>query len=271
MEKNNGKEKSEVPALESAIKILSYLSRFNNKERSLTQIAKNLSINKSTSHRILKVLNQYRFVSYDEDSKQYKLGSYLIILGERAAEFVDYLQLAKPHLKWLSEQTQLTSVLLEPVPNDRLVYVAKEEPDSPDSPVQVTVKLGQHFPVTSASFGKCYLAFMEEKQRADILKKVNFKQFTDKSITNYEAFNKSLVEVRQKGYAVSYEEHTPGVFGIAAPIFNSNEQISLVIACIGFASGVTEDYVNLCGEKLKEAAKNIMEDIGGRPSVYKEL
>jgi len=35
------------------------------------------------------------------------------------------------------------------------------EIDLPDNPVQVTVKLGQNFPVTSASFGKCL--FIENK------------------------------------------------------------------------------------------------------------
>ncbi|MBB6446781.1 IclR family transcriptional regulator [Bacillus benzoevorans] len=266
MEKNNGKgkEKSEVPALESSIKIMEYLSRYTSKERSLSQISKKLSINKSTCHRILKLLTHYRYVSYDDDSKQYNLGSYLIILGARAAELIDYLKLAKPHLKWVSDQTGLTSVLLEPVSHDRLMYVAKEEPELPDSPVQVTVKLGQHFPLTSASFGKCYLAFIEEEKMNEIIQTVNFKQFTDKSIIDYETFKDSLKEVQQKGYAVSYEEHTSGVFGIAAPIFNSAGEISMVIACIGFSSGISEEFVTFCGEQLMEAAGNIMKVTGGR-------
>lgn len=264
MKNLNGKEKSEVPALEAAIKILEYLSRYTIRERSLSQISKNLEINKSTCHRILKLLTKYRYVSYDPETKQYNLGSYLLILGSRAGEFIDYLKLAKPHLKWVCEETRLTSVLLEPVSNDRLMYVAKEELDMPEHHVQVTVKLGQHFPLTSASFGKCYLAFIEEEEREEIIKKVNFKQFTDKSITDLETFNKSLNEVRRKGYAVSYEEHTPGVFGIAAPIFDYTGSIMMVIACIGFASDISEEQIAFCGEKLKEAAKKIMTALGVR-------
>jgi DNA-binding IclR family transcriptional regulator len=271
MQKQNEKEKSEVPALEASIKILEYLSRFKSKERSLSQISKNLSINKSTCHRILKLLNQYRYVSYDEDSKQYNLGPYLIILGSRASEFNDYLRLAKPFLKLVCEQTRLTSVLLEPLSNDRLMYVAKEELDLPDNPVQVTVKIGQHFPATSASFGKCYLAFLEKEKTKEIIQKVNFKQFTDKSITNFETFQESLNEVRRKGYAVSYEEHTPDVFGVAAPIFDPYGDIKMVIACIGFASKISEEHISFCGDKLKEAAKRIMEVIGGREPVYNKI
>ena len=42
------------------------------------------------------------------------------------------------------------------------MYVAKEEPALP---VRVTVSIGQRFPLTSASFGKCYLAFMDESKQ----------------------------------------------------------------------------------------------------------
>ena len=269
MDKPIERERSEVPALEAAIRILEYLSRYKSKERSLSQYSKTLSINKSTCHRILKLLNQYRFVSYDADSKQYNLGSYLIILGSRASEFIDYLKLAKPHLKWVCEETRLTSVLLEPVSDNRLMYVAKEELDVPDHHFHVSVKIGQRYPITSASFGKCYLAYMEEHRMEEIVRKVNFKQFTDKSITDLEAYKESLKDVRRKGYAVSYEEHTTGIFGIAAPIFDYSGQISMVIACIGFAKSVDEDYVSICGDQLKEASRRIMEALGGKEPIYK--
>ena len=103
----------------------------------------------------------------------------------------------------------------------------------------------------------------------EIVRKVNFKQFTDKSITDFEAYKESLKEVRRKGYAVSYEEHTTGIFGIAAPIFDYSGQISMVIACIGFATNVNDDYVSFCGEKLKVASRRIMEALGGKEPIYR--
>lgn len=268
MEKKQDKEKSEVPAVEAAVRILEYLSRFKNNERTLSQISKNLSINKSSCHRTLKLLVQYRYLTYDENSKKYTLGPYLIILGSRAAEFTDYLKLAKPHLKWVCEQTKQTTVLLEPISHDRLMYVAKEEPDLPDLPIQVSVKLGQHFPITSASFGKCFLAYMNKEQAEEIIHKANFRKFTDKTITEIDKFKESLDEVRKKGYAVSYEEHTTGVFGIAAPIFDHYGSIKMVIACTGFTSQMDEEHVMFCAEKLKVGAKKIMDAIGIVPFGY---
>ena len=130
--------------------------------------------------------------------------------------FVDYLEICKHHLKELCEETQQTVVLLEPIANDRLMYIAKEEPSLP---VRVTVSVGQRFPLTSASFGKCYLAFIDESKTDEIIQKSGFKSFTSKTITNIEEFKQELKNVRLKGYAESYEEHTSGVCGVAAPIF----------------------------------------------------
>ncbi|WP_165859368.1 IclR family transcriptional regulator [Desulfofundulus salinus] len=255
------KNRSEVPAVETAIKILEYLSRYKHRLSTLSEISRDLSINKSTCYRILKVLNEYRFVSYDEDSKHYSLGSYLIVLGARAAEFIDYLKTARPHLKWLAEQTGQTSVLVEPISGNRLMYVAKEEPNRP---VRVTVSIGQYFPITSASFGKCFLAFLDEKEAEEIIRKVGIKQFTNRTITNIEQFMEHLKQIRAKGYAESYEEHTPGICGVSAPIFDLYGNVNMVIACIGLAAQMNPEVMPFYAEKVKEAARRITDAFSGK-------
>jgi IclR family transcriptional regulator, KDG regulon repressor len=259
----NKKERSEVPALEATIKVLEYLSRYNHRASSLAEICKGVNINKSTCHRILKVLENHNYVFYNEDKKQYSLGSYLVVLGARATEFIDYLEICKPHLVELSEETQQTVVLLEPIANDRLMYVAKEEPSLP---VRVTVSIGQRFPLTSASFGKCYLAFMDESSADEIINKSGFKQFTSKTITNLEEFKQELKNVRLKGYAESYEEHTPGVCGVAAPIFNFHGEVKLVISCL-FLSSEPDADTSFYGKKVLEVSRTLTEVLGGKPPI----
>lgn len=45
----------------------------------------------------------------------------------------------------------------------------------------------------------------------------------------------------------------------------------MVIACIGFASKISGEHISFCGDKLKEAAKRIMEVIGGREPVFNKI
>jgi IclR family KDG regulon transcriptional repressor len=259
----NKKVRSDVPALETTIRIIEYLSRYNHSTSSLADICKSLEINKSTCHRILKVLENHNYVFYNDEKKLYSLGSYLVVLGARATEFIDYLELCKHHLKELCEETQQTVVLLEPIASNRLMYVAKEEPDLP---VRVTVSIGQRFPLTSASFGKCYLAFMDESKAEEIIHSSGFKQFTSKTITNIEEFKKELENVRVKGYAESYEEHTSGVCGVAAPIFGLHGEVKLVVSCLFLSSEPGID-ASFYGKKILELSRTLTKIMGGRPPI----
>ncbi|HBV89176.1 MAG TPA: hypothetical protein DEF42_21590 [Desulfosporosinus sp.] len=255
------KHRSEVPAVEAAIQILKYLSSYKNKLSPLSDISKNLSINKSTCHRILKVLEDYHIVFFNSETKQYSLGTYLIELGARASEFTNYLEVIRPILRWLCTETKQTSVLLEPISDTKLMYVAKEETNSP---IRMTVSIGRQFPLTSTSFGKCYLAFSDKAEANRLINEIGFKQFTSKSITNVQQFKNELDKVRLNGYALSLEEYTPGVFGIAAPIFDVQGKVILVIGCVGLAHQSYCPPINRCAELITEAARRVTELLGGR-------
>lgn len=253
-------KKSAVPSVDFAARIMEFLSRYKNRKSTLTEISLALSISKSTCLRILRVLHEYRFVYYDEETKKYSLGEYLIILGTRAADFSDKLAVSRPHLKQLCMQTKLTSVLVEPAPHNRLMYLAKEEPDVD---LRINVTLGQYFPITGASFGKCFLAFLDEKEADRIIREVGIKQFTSKTITNVGEFKKNLQVVRKLGYAYSFEEHTQGVSAIAAPVFDFTGKVIMVVACLGTPALLNESNISEIKENLLFAAGKIIRGLGG--------
>lgn len=255
------RQHSEVPAVESSIRILEYLSRYKHRKSSLADIAKDLSINKSTCHRILKVLGDYHFVFFEQDTKQYSLGSHLVVLGSRALEFTNYLDITKSVLKWLCAETNQTCVLLEPISDLKLMYVAKEEPNLP---IRVTVNIGQYFPLTSASFGKCYLGFLEESEAEKCIQTIGLKQFTSKSITNLDDFKAELAKVRKQGYAKSYEEHTLGVYGISAPVFDAHRNVAMVVSTVGLSQQADPNFIDYCAGRVVEAAQRITRFTGGR-------
>lgn len=253
-------KKSSVPSVEFAARILDFLSRFKTSKSTLTEISRSLSISKSTCLRILRVLNEYRFVHYDEETRRYSLGEYLVILGTRASDFSDKLAVSRPHLKELCQRTNLTSVLVEPAPNNRLTYVAKEEPDIN---VRINVTLGQYFPITGASFGKCFLAFMDEKEADLIIREVGIKQFTTRTITNVAEFKDNLKIVRRQGYAYSLEEHTQGVSAVAAPVFDVNGKVIMVVACLGTPVLLNDSNITGVKDAVMETAGKITGGLGG--------
>ncbi len=253
-------KKSAVPSVEFAVRILDFLSRYKNRRSTLTEISQALAMSKSTCLRILRVLNENRFVHYDEETRKYSLGEYLVILGTRAAEFSDKLAVSLPVLKDLTGRTQLTSVLVEPAPHNRLVYIAKEEPDVS---VRINVAIGQYFPITGASFGKCFLAFMDGEEADRIIREVGIKQFTSRTITNADEFMENLKAVRRLGYAYSFEEHTQGVSAVAAPVFDFNGKVVMVVACLGTPALLNESSLPGIKDAVLDAARRITRGLGG--------
>ncbi|MGB9846101.1 MAG: IclR family transcriptional regulator domain-containing protein [Desulfotomaculales bacterium] len=85
-------------------------------------------------------------------------------------------------------------------------------------------------------------------------------------MTNVDKLKENLKQVVQRGYAVSCEEHTPGVVGIAALIFDLNGKVKMIIACLGVAAYMDEEKIAAYGEKVKEIALEITRALGGQKS-----
>ena len=75
-----------------AARILKLLTRYRLAHATLTQIAVELVVPKSSCSRILKALVEEGLLAYDPLTKLYSLGPYAIVIGSRASENVDYLK-----------------------------------------------------------------------------------------------------------------------------------------------------------------------------------
>ena len=127
MEDNSVKEKRKysVPALENAFGILKLLSRKRFRESTVTEIANALSLSPATCYRILQSLEGLSIVRYLEDKKRYTLGPYLVVLGERAKEHLDYISIIMPYLESLTKETNMTSILVNRIGDEKISHCSK--------------------------------------------------------------------------------------------------------------------------------------------------
>lgn len=241
--------KYEAPSVNKAAGILKLLSRYKYSSSSLGEISSALSINKSTCLRILKSLEEEKFVSYNPRTKQYSLGSYLVVLGSRAHEMTKYLNLSKLFLERLVQMTSLTAVLIDRVTDDRLIYISKEEPNGNH---RVNVSIGNQFPLTEVSYGMWFLAYMEEEERSLFLSK-GLRKVTPHTIIEKDQYLLKLKKGKECGYIVSVEEYAKGVIAISSPIFNNKGEVGLVIGCLGFSS-MAKSEIEKAAKVVKETA-----------------
>jgi len=249
-----------APAVQSAARIFKYLSRYSHSHATLTEISNALAISTATCLRILHTLVEESLLNYEPDTRKYSLGPYLIIFGSRAADQLDYISIARKYLKKAAELTGNTCVLDQVLERDSITYIAKEEVLNP---IGISVAIGQRYPITAGSHGKCFLAFLPEDEAREIIRRVGLPRFTPNSITEEDLYIDELHEVRLKGYATSLEEHYLGINGVAAPIFDHLGKVILCITCIGTSMSLKDEHMVFCGETLKNITSEVTLKISG--------
>ncbi|MFJ8265856.1 IclR family transcriptional regulator [Peribacillus asahii] len=253
MENAKAKEKKKysVPALENAFGILKLLSRKRFSESTVTEIANALSLSPATCYRILQSLENLSIVRYLEDKKRYTLGPYLVVLGERAKEHLDYISVIMPYLEDLTRQTGMTSILVNKIGEEKLAIIAKSEA----SDFGVSVSVGRHFSITDGSFGMCFLAYMDKELREYYLKRAQgLKSFSEEDL---QLIERDIENLKKTGYAITYGEYIKGLCGIAAPIFDTRNKVEMSIELIGFTSQFEKEDLHVKGKLMKEVADEI--------------
>ncbi len=251
------KQKYSVPAIENAFSILRLLSRNRFKESTITEISNALNLNPATCYRLLRVMEEMAIVRYMEEKKRYTLGPYLVVLGERAKEHLDYLMIIQPYLERLSKVTQMSAILVNKINERKLAIVSKAEA----SDFGVTVSVGRHFSITDGSFGLCLLAYFDQEKRTAILKEDSgLKTYTDEDIALMEHEFEAL---KDRGYHITYGEYIKGVCGIAAPIFTQGDKVEMSIELIGFTSRHDKEDLEEKGLLIKEVTDEISRKLRG--------
>ncbi|MFA1710090.1 IclR family transcriptional regulator [Peribacillus frigoritolerans] len=254
-QKNKEKRKYSVPAVENAFEILKLLSRNRFRESTVTEIANALSLSPATCFRILQSLEGISIVRYLEDKKRYTLGPYLVVLGERAKEHLDYINIIIPHLENLTKETGMTSILVNKIGEQKLAIVAKVEAND----FGVSVSIGRHFSITDGSFGMCFLAYMDKSTRENLLKKEQgLKKFNEDEL---DVIEQKINQIRENGYHITYGEYFKGLCGIAAPIFNNEKKVEMSIEVIAFSSQYEKEELHSIGVLIKEEADEISNKI----------
>lgn len=221
-------ENNLTPSVDLAARALKLLTRYNTARATLTEITSHLDVSKSSALRVLRTLTAHGLVHFDPETKKYSLGTYALILGARAEENIDYMSMVRELLATAAEQTGLTSVFVQRVGDERMMYVAKR--DAPDS-YGVTVSIGNQFPITDVSYGQWLLAYLPETEREKILAN-GLRRVTDATTTDRQTYLEQVERIRHEGVLVSRGEYVPGIVATSAPILTAQHELLGVLATL---------------------------------------
>jgi DNA-binding IclR family transcriptional regulator len=220
---------------------------------SLAEICQQMGLHKSTAHRALMALERTGMIER-APANRYRLGLKLYDMGSRAVEQIDLRPHVHPHLRKLALRVGET-VHLGVLHRTRIVYIDKIEPIN--RRVCVSSRTGTSNPVYSTSLGKAIVAFLPAEETAEIVSKIQFTNFTSKTLTSQVELREALERVRRRGYAVDDEEMEIGTRCVGAPIFDATGRPTAAVSVSGSATRLAAHCVPAIAQHVIRCAQEI--------------
>jgi IclR family KDG regulon transcriptional repressor len=246
--------------IESIAKALTILNlfKFNKSEWGVTEIARELGMQKSTVFRLLATMQEFGFVRRAKIGTGYRLGIRLFELGNVVAATFDLRDVALTYLHKIAAQTGET-VHLGIINETDVIFI---ESVAGRNTLKPSVLLGERTPLYCIGVGKAILAFRPLREQKEIINKIDFIKFTDNTIVNSEAFEVEMELTRHRGYAVDDMEHEVGVRCIAAPIRDSSGQAAAALSISGPSIRITHAQMPELAQLVVQATREISQELG---------
>jgi len=241
-----------VNSVYRAAKILSMLSAGKNR---ITDICKELSLSKSTTHRLLKTLENCGFVFQDPISHQYFLGNLILKLSSNPlTTHQNLIVCAYEEMKKLREISGETVTIHIRIGTQRICL----EEMQANQNIRYGVGRGSVSPIYAGSAGKILLSELKKTEQNNLIKNIQLTPVGPNTITDRNTLFKELEKIKRQGYAISSGETLEGAISISVPIRGYFCPVALSIFGPKFRLGPRiMDYK----EEMEMSAKRILNKI----------
>ena len=203
-------------------------------------------------------LLEFGYLVRDPENKALRLSRKLLALGNRALGEDNLIAMSLDVLKRLRDAVRET-VLMGTIVEDELVVLAQE---LGSHPFKFSVDLGARLPLHSAAPGKAILAALPESEREEMVRRLKFTRFNERTITSAGDFHRELVTVTANGFAIDQGEQLHAIHCVAAPVLNRHGYPVAAIWTTGPADRIrTEDFPRV-GELARAHAATISARLG---------
>lgn len=227
--------------------VLETIYRLDGKNLTIDELAEQVGLSRSNTHRTLQTLIHAGYVRRDPILNSYVCTLKMFEMGAQQVARMDVRRYAPSFMRKLALRTKET-VHLSVLDGLDVVYIDKI--DSPQ-PLIAYSTVGGRAPAYAVATGKALLAF----QGPDYLDQFDLEQFQypqTKKQLSLPAIKQELADIMRLGYAINRGEWRDGIGGVAAPIFNGLDQ---TVAALGI-SGPLE---RLTPQKMQEFTPYVLE------------
>lgn len=227
-------------------------------ELGINELARELALTRSTTHRYVATLARLGFLEQDESTRKYRLGPRVLDLGFSMLGSLELREIAAPYLRRLTDMTGHTSNLA--IRDDTDVILIDRIRGRPGRyhHLEFTLHVGSRLPCYCSATGKVLLAFLPRADLDRLLGHIELIPRGPRTMTDRSALLAQLGQVCRTGVAVNDEELDTALRSIAAPVrARSGEVVGAVNLSIPWSSVAMSELVTQFGPALQATARQI--------------
>lgn len=234
----------------------------------LTDLALQVGLPNSTTHRLLTTMQQMGFVLQVGDLGLWTIGVRAFTVGSAFLDSRELITIAHPIMLRLVEQSGETCNLSVLDMDDNVGIIIGQVQCR--EMMRMLAPIGSRLPLHASGAGKAFLATLSDERINEVIKKTGLTQFTESTLNTPAKLKEEMMLIRKQGFSFDDEEHAVGMRCVAACIYNEYQEPFAAISVSGPKSRIPDERVVHMGSLVVQAAQDITVAFSGqsRPGYY---
>lgn len=251
-----GGARTRLSSVTNALRLLKVFSD-QDSEIGISDLARRVSLAKSTVHRLACSLVEEGMLEQTESEGKYRLGLTLFELGSLVRRKMDVTTEARPYLRALSERTGET-IQLAVLEQTTALYINVIESQRA---LRMSYQVGTRAPLHCTAVGKVLLAHADPQVFAATVAQ-GLRALTGATISDTEILRRDLALIRSRGYSLEDEEAEPGLRGVAAPVRDFSGLAAAAIGISGPTHRMSKKVLAVYARDLLEVSNAVSQRLG---------
>jgi len=242
--------------LEKGLLILS-LFDVERPEWTLKEIRETAGLSKATGFRLVKTLENLRYLTFDPQRKTYHLGSSMLKAGYLTLSHGELVRIANPYVRALAAETTETVNLTVWTDEGPMIIdtVYTSRPFKPHNPPGVMMH------GLSNVHSRVFVAFGPESEWPAAIEAAGEPR-TQYSVNDPDGLMSELAKVRSDGLAYGLQEYNLGMCAVGAPVFDSANAVRACMAVVAPSERFGPHEMMNYGAALKKVAAALSAELG---------
>ena len=201
---------------------LAVIQAFSQRRHHLTisQVSTTTGLSRAAVRRCLYTLAKLGFAGSD-DNRHFFLRPRILALGHSYISSMPLATAAQPVLEHISHLLH-ESCSIATLDGVDIVYIARA---NVTRIMSIDLGVGSRLPAFCTSMGRAILANLPPEELETVLARVEFKRYTERTITNPAKLTQALRQIRRDGYSIIDQELEHGLRSMAVPIQNPSGKV----------------------------------------------